>query len=129
MADEIFRSSLHKPSYLILFQPLVKNKRLEGHTLSKGIMEPIGMGLAGGVILLMQYFGIFTLPKLSIFILVFVSVWLFISWMVSNDYKDLLQRVLKNRLLTKRNVNYSKDEMNILKTEKLHSDDPLERTR
>jgi hypothetical protein len=44
---EVIRRSLFDPVFLVLFQPLAPAQRLTGHTLAKGLYEPIGLGLAG----------------------------------------------------------------------------------
>lgn len=127
LADEIMRSSLHKPSYLTLFQPLQKNKRLEGHTIAKGIMEPIGMGIAGVTILLLYYFDIFKPSTFIIYILTFVLAWLISSFFVSREYRSLLSRALKGRLLSRQNISFSREELNMLRNEKLASGDNFEK--
>lgn len=44
---EVVRRSLFDPVFLVLFQPLSPQQRLQGHTLAKGFYEPFGIGLAG----------------------------------------------------------------------------------
>nr|WP_293843974.1 cyclic nucleotide-binding domain-containing protein [uncultured Arsenicibacter sp.] len=51
---EVVRRSLFDPVFLVLFQPLPPHQRLKGHTLAKGFYEPLGMGLAGGMIFLLR---------------------------------------------------------------------------
>lgn len=127
LADEIMRSSLHKPSYLTLFQPLQKNKRLEGHTIAKGIMEPIGMGIAGITIILLERYHLFNPQNFIMYLLVFAVLWLGSSFLVSKEYRQLLAKVLKGRLLSRQNVSFSKEELTMLKEEKLKSNDDYEK--
>lgn len=47
LAFEVVRRSLFDPVFLVLFQPLSTQQRLQGHTLVKGFYEPLGMALAG----------------------------------------------------------------------------------
>ena len=44
---EVARRALFDPVFLVLFQPLLPPQRLKGHTLAKGLYEPIGLGFAG----------------------------------------------------------------------------------
>ncbi|QKZ15454.1 cyclic nucleotide-binding domain-containing protein [Spirosoma sp. KUDC1026] len=44
---EVIRRALFDPVFLVLFQPLAPAQRLTGHTLAKGLYEPVGLGLAG----------------------------------------------------------------------------------
>lgn len=127
LLDEILRSSLYTPSYLILFQPLSKSKRLEGHTLSKGIMEPIGIGLAGVIILIMFQIDKFNLELLAIISLFVLILWIFAGTRVFSAYIKILQEALKTKILSRGSFNLSKDELQVLKEEKLCSNDPREK--
>ncbi len=51
---EVVRRSLFDPVFLVLFQPLSPPQRLKGHTLAKGLYEPIGLGLAGFLIFILH---------------------------------------------------------------------------
>lgn len=126
LLDEAFRSSLYKPSYLILFQPLARNKRLEGHTLSKGIMEPLGMGAAGALILVLNALEQFTLQTLVFCILLFSIAWIVASFQVAKEYLHILSKALKSRLLKRGSYHYSKEELRQLRDIKLKSHDPYE---
>ena len=44
---ELVRRTIFDPVFLVLFQPLSTKNRLKGHTLAKGLYEPLGMLLAG----------------------------------------------------------------------------------
>ncbi|WP_238388078.1 cyclic nucleotide-binding domain-containing protein [Hymenobacter sediminis] len=47
---EILRRAVFDPVFLVLFQPLPAEERLQAHTLAKGVYEPLGMALAGGLL-------------------------------------------------------------------------------
>ncbi len=49
------RRTLFDPVFLVMFQPLSTHQRLKGHTLAKGFYEPLGMGVAG-ILLLAEYY-------------------------------------------------------------------------
>lgn len=51
---EVARRALFDPVFLVLFQPLLPPQRLKGHTLAKGLYEPIGLGVAGLLIALLH---------------------------------------------------------------------------
>lgn len=51
---EVVRRALFDPVLLVLFQPLPAGQRLKGHTLAKGLFEPLGMGLAGVLLFLLR---------------------------------------------------------------------------
>lgn len=44
---ELVRRTIFDPVFLVLFQPLSTKTRLKGHTLAKGLFEPLGMLVAG----------------------------------------------------------------------------------
>ncbi|TAE31441.1 MAG: Crp/Fnr family transcriptional regulator [Cytophagales bacterium] len=50
---EVVRRALFDPVLLVLFQPLPAGQRLKGHTLAKGMFEPLGMGIAGVLLFLL----------------------------------------------------------------------------
>jgi hypothetical protein len=51
---EVARRALFDPVFLVLFQPLLPPQRLKGHTLAKGLYEPIGLGVAGVMIFVLH---------------------------------------------------------------------------
>lgn len=125
--DETLRSSLYTPSYLLLFQPLTKEKRLAGHTLSKGIMEPIGIGLAGIIILIMFLIGKFQLNYLLWIILAFLVIWIYSGHRVFKAYLDVLRHALKSKILNRGTLNLSKEEVIFLKDKLNTSVEPAEK--
>lgn len=126
MADEIFRTSLHKPSYLVLFQPFAKNKRLEGHTMTKGIMEPLGMGAAGLILWLLVDLQAFTLENMVIYSSALAGLWVVSTFQTTRSYKKVLNDALKKRLIGQHNYHMSKEEIDLLIGKKLHAEDPAE---
>ena len=46
---EVLRRTVFDPVFLVLFQPLAPPQRLAAHTLAKGLYEPLGMALTGGL--------------------------------------------------------------------------------
>ena len=57
---EVVRRAVFDPVFLVLFQPLSPPERLAAHSRVKGVFEPLGMGLAGGLLYLQNQ-----LPGLS----------------------------------------------------------------
>ncbi|MVN77848.1 cyclic nucleotide-binding domain-containing protein [Hymenobacter sp. HMF4947] len=47
---EVLRRAVFDPVFLLLFQPLSAPERLQAHTLAKGLYEPLGMALGGGLL-------------------------------------------------------------------------------
>ncbi|UOQ67043.1 cyclic nucleotide-binding domain-containing protein [Hymenobacter volaticus] len=57
---EVLRRAVFDPVFLVLFQALSAEERLQAHTTAKGFYEPLGMGLAG-----LLLFALHHLPALS----------------------------------------------------------------
>ena len=57
---EVLRRAVFDPVFLVLFQPLSPPERLAAHTRVKGVFEPLGLGLAGLLLLIQNQ-----LPGLS----------------------------------------------------------------
>ncbi|MBC8152406.1 MAG: Crp/Fnr family transcriptional regulator, partial [Bacteroidetes bacterium] len=55
---EVLRRAVFDPIFLVMFQPLSPPDRLRGHTLVKGFYEPLGMAMAGLLLLIFNH-----LPK------------------------------------------------------------------
>ena len=102
-------------AYLTLFQPLTKAKRLEGHTLSKGIMEPIGIAIAGIVLYTLIESHIFNLEAVSYIILFWLIIWIIAGTQLYKAYLGILKNALKTKLLNRGTLNLTKDELKLLK--------------
>ena len=125
--DEVLRSSLYTPAYLSLFQPLTKVERLEGHTLTKAIMEPLGILVSGIVIILLVTLDAFHLHSLTPVVLVLLMLWIFAGYELFGQYLNVLKSALKSKILSKGIFELSKNEYQLLRNEKLESKDPAER--
>jgi hypothetical protein len=53
LGQEVLRRAVFDPVFLLLFQPLAAPERLHAHTVVKGLSEPLGMGLAGALLLVL----------------------------------------------------------------------------
>ena len=99
LSDEILSSSIHKPAFLSLFQPLTKDGRLTGHSISKGISEPIGMGISGLILFLLMQTQSFELRVVGGCILLFGILWIFSSSSTGKVYKELVEKMMRTRIL------------------------------
>ncbi|MFD2932464.1 cyclic nucleotide-binding domain-containing protein [Spirosoma flavum] len=81
---EVIRRALFDPVFLVLFQPLLPAQRLKGHTLAKGLYEPIGLGVAGLLIFVLHT----TLNAGGA--LVWISLLIGAVWLLRQTYKRYL---------------------------------------
>jgi len=97
----VFRDVIGKPIFLTLFQPLSKKMRLHGHNIVKGIAEPLGMLISGGLLLI--YYGYFEEYRLGLFAIALVIpivIWLSGAVNVRRNYNRMLENVINLRLLS-----------------------------
>ena len=96
---EVLRRAVFDPIFLVLFQPLTPHIRLKGHTLVKGFYEPLGMALAGVLLLTLH-----TLPMLPywvpfVWMALFMAVALYFLNSTYRHYIDTLKDALERRFL------------------------------
>ncbi|WP_246859354.1 cyclic nucleotide-binding domain-containing protein [Spirosoma sp. KCTC 42546] len=84
---EVVRRALFDPVFLVLFQPLLPPQRLKGHTLAKGLYEPIGLGLAGLLIF------VFHTTLESGGALVWLGLLIGAIWLLRHTYKRYLHEL------------------------------------
>jgi hypothetical protein len=125
--DKLFRSSLSKPSFLVLFQPLTPTLRLSGHTITKGYFEPLAMGLAGLIILIAQYLGWFGLRFLVCYVLFLSIFWYLACHIGVKHYMTELHNSLKSRLFGSATMQLSKSEIDLIVSTKLNSGDAVDK--
>lgn len=97
--DEVIRGSIVKPTFLVLFQPLSKKFRLLGHTIVKGIAEPLGMLIAGLVLYLFILFFQVSLQWLNFILLVTIVLWVFSTYSMSNAHKSLIAKLVSKKIV------------------------------
>ncbi|AQG82548.1 cyclic nucleotide-binding domain-containing protein [Spirosoma montaniterrae] len=86
---EVIRRALFDPVFLVLFQPLSAPQRLQGHTLVKGLYEPIGLGVAGFLI-----FGLHGRPALEALAPLVWAILLGVGvWLLGRTYRRYLQEL------------------------------------
>ncbi len=86
---EVVRRSLFDPVFLVLFQPLSAPQRLQGHTLAKGLYEPLGLGIAGFLI-----FALHAHPILEMLMpLAWIGLLGGMVWLLARTYKQYLHEL------------------------------------
>lgn len=123
----VFRDVIGKPIFLTLFQPLSKKMRLHGHNIVKGVAEPLGMVVSGGLLLI--YYGYFEDYRLSLFALAIILpilLWIASAVNVRRKYNSMLQNVINLRLLSGNRFILADEKTNEKLVEKLGSKDEIE---
>lgn len=124
---EVLKSVLQEPLILVLFQPLKPILRLKGHTISKGILAPIGLFFAGLFIYLnIVWSGSMNILNTSILLLAMCTIWIIIVYLLDVSYAKTLIESLKQGFF-RGNAFLSNDHaVKTVLLEKLKSDRPLE---
>ncbi|MEI6816872.1 MAG: cyclic nucleotide-binding domain-containing protein, partial [Bacteroidota bacterium] len=125
--SEILKRSLHEPIFLTLFQPLSRKLRLHGHTIVKGLVEPLGLGLAGVILLIVNnIFADENLHVINYFLFAALIGWMIFTHITGKKYFKILQNAVNKRFIGGQEITITdKSTMNIL-IEKLKSDHPEE---
>ena len=86
---EVVRRSLFDPVFLVLFQPLSAPQRLQGHTIAKGLYEPLGLGIAGFMIFILHAH-----PTLEMLMpLVWIMLLGGLAWLLGRTYTKYLHEL------------------------------------
>ncbi len=125
--SEILKRSLHEPIFLTLFQPLSKKLRLHGHTVVKGLVEPIGYGVVGIILFWINKSSEDNnLHVINYFLFGAIIGWIIFTNIVGKQYFGVLKNAVKKRFLGDQEITIKdKNTMQIL-NDKLHSIHPEE---
>jgi HEAT repeat protein len=104
LSDSVIRNSLHKPSFLVLFQVLRRDLRVRVHAFQEAISEPVASGVSGVILLAATAFlgGLPTTAKVAGaagLVLVFASCRLTLIAKLRPTYDVMLARALSRRTL------------------------------
>ncbi len=94
----ILTESLDLPSRELLFLPLPFHIRVQAQAIMGGMMEPVGQGVGGLLIMSLSAFGIH-LFRYSPLVLFFALVWVLILFLERPRYRDTLISSLRNNQL------------------------------
>ncbi|MGI9515563.1 MAG: HEAT repeat domain-containing protein, partial [Pirellulaceae bacterium] len=120
--------ALNSPVFLAMFQPLDRHRRLQGHTVVKGLTDPISLGLAGVVLFaitrMVDEKGI--LSWLAWLIAGLVIIWILTIVIVNRRYLEMLKHAIYNRFLAGSQLEFTDRQSLAILRDKLASDYPEE---
>jgi HEAT repeat protein len=99
LCDESLRASLLAPAFRILYQPLPVQERLAFQAKTESIIEPIGVGLVGMVLILLTSVWPVSLPQLCLILVVILAIWIGVAELLRHEYTRMLTRALSHRRL------------------------------
>lgn len=96
-ANEGFGFSLNQTASTLLFQPIAENDRIRVQTITEGIIQPLAIGLAGGLLLLFNTILKFNAIQLSYIYLLAGAAWTGICIALIRAYPHALTDALHKR--------------------------------
>src|ERR1035437_10007837 len=125
--SEVLKRTLHEPVFLSLFQPLSKKLRLHGHTVVKGLVEPLALGLTGVILyLLNKTIGTNNLPYINYFILASIICWIIVTRLLGAEYFSVLKKAVNKRFIGGQEISVKDKNMIQILKNKLQSSHPEE---
>jgi AAA family ATP:ADP antiporter len=92
-------SSIDQPARTILYQPLPADQRLRTQTAVEGIVYPIGIGVAGLVLSLLNRLFASQAPQLAYALLFILIAWILVAIRLGREYPVMLMQALAKRHL------------------------------
>lgn len=127
LIGEVTNYSLHFPIFLALFQPLKKSVKAMAHIITKGIFEPIGLFLAGLVLIFVFNFLEFNnLYYINMFLLLSLAGWIAAVVYTGRVYLESLKEAVKQRFVEGTELGIKEKEYEKILEGKLNSNFPEE---
>lgn len=127
LVGDILQYALHDPVFLALFQPLNEHLRLQGHTVIKGVVNPVGLGIAGLVLtLLYALYDHVDLSGLSAGLLLPLAGWIAMVFVANRKYLDVLRYAVRKHYLQGNQLSIQDQSTIHLLSDKLRSPYPEE---
>ncbi len=104
--NDVLKSSIQTPVFLVVMQPLRVNVRLKAHNIVKGVMDPFAFFFCGVLLMVMlkveQEVDLMFLCYVLSALLIASIVWIFI---VDKEYVKMLLEALRNRYFSGKDAN------------------------
>jgi AAA family ATP:ADP antiporter len=99
LADELCSESISRSTFLLLYQPLHSEKRLQAQMLVESVVEPIAAGLVGVLILAMRS-GLGLGPMALVFgLFLILLAWIVVVMRIQYEYRRAISKALQKRTL------------------------------
>ena len=118
---DVLRSAIQTPVLLATLQSLPVHQRLRGHTIIKGLLDPLSFFSVGVFLWIFTRSDHPNFQVLSIVLFALTAFWLFFAVSVDKNYKETLQTALRNRTLNERDISITDKESLDLLLKKVES--------
>jgi ATP:ADP antiporter, AAA family len=97
--ESTLRPAIHKTSFLLLYQPLSSEHRLAVQSRAETLVEPIGMAVAGAILLFFNTYSQPPVHHLAAILLATAGIWLGSTVFLYRDYIAALKNALAKKVL------------------------------
>ncbi|MEM7113511.1 MAG: hypothetical protein AAF614_13825 [Chloroflexota bacterium] len=99
LLDDALSVTVHRSANMLLYQPLAKKNRLVSQVVAESVVVPVGIGLAGVILLLLNSLPNFDSFYFAIFLLLVFAGWVVLSRRTYRHYVNALENALSQRRL------------------------------
>jgi len=99
IADKVLYRSINAPCFLLLYQPLPRNRRLGTQVAIESTIGPIAGGVAGLILLGYRWLGVVNPVYLNLVTFGLIAGWIFVGLRVYGEYRQTLSNALVTRTL------------------------------
>lgn len=89
--------SIDQSSFAVLYQPIEEKIRIRAQTVAEGIVQPLAIGLAGALLLILTTLLRFNIIQLALVYLLVGAVWIALSYRLTRAYPAALTEALHKR--------------------------------
>jgi ATP/ADP translocase len=101
MAMNVAKTAINDPLLLVLFQPLPSSLRLHGHTVLKGIFEPVALGILGVALFFsIKMYGTANFYFFNFALFFVILTWISIVFLAKNKYLEALKNAINKRFIS-----------------------------
>jgi hypothetical protein len=104
MLDVSLGFSLDRSALTLLYQPLVESARRQIQTVAEGIVQPLAIGLAGLMLLLLSRVLNLSLQWMYLIFLVLAGIWVGVALVLGREYIKMLFAAIDRRIFGKHPV-------------------------
>jgi hypothetical protein len=91
MFERAVRGAIYEPAFQLLYQPVPNEQRLIFQNQIEGIPKALGTVITGALILLLSGFQVFSLVHFNYFFLLVLGAWIWLSFKMYEEYRNLLK--------------------------------------
>lgn len=124
--DLVLRNAVHKPAFMVLYQPLDPGVRLAAQTSVEGFARPAATLVVSAALILLGRFISLNAVNVCLMLLGLIGLWLWCGRSLQRRYPEALMRAVKQRVFGSGQVSLDDRYSVELVAKRLESDNPAE---